>query len=70
MSVQTIKKHLSNLSRAEQAEIMHFMVELLAKDDFHLSEEWKTELNRREQALEDGTSVGRPAKSVLAKYRR
>ncbi|MEZ4887800.1 MAG: addiction module protein [Chitinophagales bacterium] len=46
------------------------MVELLAKDDFHLSEEWKTELNRREQALEDGTSVGRPAKSVLAKYRR
>lgn len=70
MSVQTIKKHLANLSRVEQAEIMHFMVELLAIDDFSLSEEWKTELNRREQALENGTSVGRPAKSVLAKYRR
>ncbi len=34
MSVQTIKKHLSSLSRVEQAEIMHFMVELLAKGQF------------------------------------
>ncbi len=31
---------------------------------------WKIVLNRREQALENGTSVGRPAKSVLAKYHR
>jgi putative addiction module component (TIGR02574 family) len=68
MSVQAIKEELRKLSRAEQAELMHFMVELLASDDFVLSEEWRAELDRREEALDNGASVGKPAKDVIGKY--
>ncbi len=68
MSIQEIKKEVRKLKKAEQAELMHFMVELLASDDFELSEEWKAELDRREEALDKGTSVGRRAKDVIAKY--
>ena len=68
MSIEVLKEELSKLSRAEQAELMHFMIELLAKDEFHLTEEWKDELDRRESALEEGTSTGRPARDVIAKY--
>jgi len=68
MSIQEIKKEVRKLKKAEQAELMHFMVELLASDDFELSEEWKAELDRREKALDKGTSVGRRVKDVIAKY--
>jgi len=44
------------------------MIELLASDDFELSEEWKAELDRLEEALDKGTSLGRPARDVIAKY--
>lgn len=70
MGIQAIKKEVSKLSKAEQADLMHFMVELLATDGFQLSDEWQAELNRREAALEHGTSVGQPAREVLAKYAR
>lgn len=70
MSIQVIKEEVSKLNRAEQAELMHFMIELLATDNFELSTSWKTELDRREEALEKGKSIGRPAKEVLAKYIR
>ena len=69
MSIQAIKEEVSKLSREEQAELIHFMVELLAKDDFQLSEAWKEELDRREQALDKGESIGRPASDVIAKYK-
>lgn len=69
MSIQAIKEEVSKLSRVEQAELMHFMIELLAKDDFQLSEAWVEELNRREDALDKGESVGKPARGVLSKYK-
>jgi len=68
MSVQAIKKELSQLDKKEQAELMHYLVEPLAGTEFHLSDEWKAELKKREEALENGTSVGRPARDVIAKY--
>jgi hypothetical protein len=40
----------------------------IASDDFELSDEWKAELDRREEALDKGASVGKPAKDVIAKY--
>jgi len=67
MGIQALKKEVSKLSKAEQADLMHFMVELLATDGFQLSDEWQAELIRRETALEHGTSVGKPAREVLAK---
>ena len=69
MSIQAIKEEVSKLSREEQAELIHFMVELLAKDDFQLSEAWKKELDRREQALDKGESIGKPAREVISKYK-
>ena len=39
--VVVLKEEVPKLSREEQAELIHFMVELLAKDDFQLSEAWK-----------------------------
>ena len=68
MSIQAIKEEVSKLSREEQAELIHFMVELLAKDEFQLSAAWKEELGRREQALDKGESLGKPAREVIAKY--
>lgn len=47
---------------------MHFMVELLATDNFELSDAWKKELDLRSTALNNGTSVGQPARDVLNKY--
>ena len=68
MSIQVIKEEVSKLNKAEQAELMHFMIELLATENFELSDKWKAEINRREEALHSGKSVGKPAKEVLAKY--
>jgi hypothetical protein len=70
MSIQAIKDEVIVLSKAEQAELMHFMIELLASDSAQLSDEWQEELERREAALENGTSVGRSAREVLAKYKK
>ena len=70
MSIQGIKEEVRKLSRSEQAELMHYMIELLATDDFELSEAWKAEIDRREAALDSGESVGKPAREVLAKYKR
>jgi len=68
MSIQAIKEEVTALNKAEQAELMHFMVELLATDNFQPSDEWQAELEEREAALDNGTSVGKPAREVLAKY--
>lgn len=70
MSIQGIKEEVRKLSRSEQAELMHYMIELLATDDFEISEAWKAEIDRREAALDSGKSVGKSAKEVLAKYKR
>lgn len=68
MTIQVLKEELLKLSKAQQIEVMHFMVEVIASDDFELSEEWKAELDKREEALEKGNSVGRSAKDVISKY--
>jgi hypothetical protein len=69
MSIQTLKEELVKLSKLEQTELLHFMVELLTNDDFELSEDWKKELDRREEALKNRTSVGQPASDILSKYK-
>lgn len=69
MSIQAIKEEVQKLNKAEQADLMHFMVELLTSDQFELSEEWKAELDRREAALQSGESKGKPAREVIAKYK-
>ena len=68
MTIQSIKKEVQSWDKAQQADLMHFLVELLTNDQFQLSENWKNELAKREEALNNGTSVGRPARDILAKY--
>ncbi|MEL6719759.1 MAG: addiction module protein [Bacteroidota bacterium] len=68
MSLTAIKSSISELSPRERAELMHFMVDMLAEETLYLSENWKTELDAREIALKNGTSVGKPVRDVLAKY--
>ena len=68
MTIQTIKKEIQNWDKIQQADLMHFLVELLTNDKFQLSEGWEKKLNKREEALRNGTSVGRSAKEVLARY--
>lgn len=68
MTIESIKDEVIKLNKAEQAELIHFMVELLATDNFQVSKEWETEIERRSDALKAGTSVGKPAREVLAKY--
>ncbi len=68
MHIQAIKDEVRKLSKAEKAELMHFMIELLSDDDFELSQAWKTELDRREEALNSGVATGKPAKDIIAKY--
>ena len=40
------------------------------EENFQLSEAWKAEIDQRDAALEDGSSVGRPLKDALAKYKK
>ncbi len=68
MSIQTLKEEVQKLDKTEQAELMHFMVELLATEETEISKEWEEEIEKREEALKNGTSVGKPAREVLAKY--
>ncbi|MGB0864375.1 MAG: addiction module protein [Saprospiraceae bacterium] len=68
MGIQNIKIEVSQLPRNEQAELMHFLIDLMSNDAFLISEGWEKELNNREESLENGTSVGQPAREVLAKY--
>lgn len=68
MSIQTIKKEVSKLNKKEQEELMQFMFDLLGNDKFYLSNELKKEIDKREEAMENGTSKGRLAREVIAKY--
>jgi hypothetical protein len=68
MSIQAIKDEVCKLTKPQQAELMHFMIELMTSDNFELSDEWKKELDRREEALAKGDSIGKQAKDVIAKY--
>ena len=69
MSIQTIKKEISKLSKKEQEELMEFMFDLLGNDNFYLSTDLKEEIDNRAAALEKGTSKGRSARAVIAKMK-
>lgn len=68
MGIQEIKQAVRELPKAEQADLMHLLIELLVADAGELSAKWKTELDRREEALATGASIGKPAGEVIAKY--
>jgi putative addiction module component (TIGR02574 family) len=68
MSLAAVKSTIVELSAQEKAELMHFLVDMLAEETLYLSEEWKEELTSRAYKLEHGISVGKPIREVLKKY--
>ncbi len=68
MNIQAIKEEIQRWDKSQQADLMHFLIELLTNDQSRLSDDWKKELDKRTQALKNGTSIGRPAHEVVAKY--
>ena len=68
MSIQVLKAELQKLSISEKTEITHFLVELLANETSNMLGDWKDEITRREKALENGSSKGRLASTVINKY--
>ena len=67
MRIQTVKEKVIHLEKSEQIDLMHFMIELLSSNDFEFSENWKSEIEERIKSLENGSSIGRPARDVIAK---
>ncbi len=49
-----IKDSFLQLSKKEQLELMHYFLQVLASSDdsFTLSDEWKKELDKRDEAME------------------
>ena len=61
IKAKNLKKEFLGLSRLEQLELMQYFLEVFAtkpvskdEEEFLLSDEWKTELNRRSKEIELG----------------
>ncbi|MEM8528417.1 MAG: addiction module protein [Bacteroidota bacterium] len=54
MSIQAIKKEVNHLSKSEQKELLHYMVEVIAGANDELSLAWKREIDDRIAAYKRG----------------
>ncbi len=65
-----IKDSFLQLSKKEQLELMHYFLQVLAFSDdcFVLSDEWKKELDRRDESFKNGNSKTIPLKDVLTQF--
>lgn len=56
MTATAIKDEVRKLPRTEQLSLIQFIVQLLKEDDeFQLSEAWKVELDKRDEAYLNGS---------------
>ncbi len=56
MTATAIKNEVRKLPRTEQLSLIQFIVQLLQEDDgFVLSDAWKSELEKRDEAYQNGT---------------
>ena len=59
MTTEAIKDQIVKLSRKEQAEIVHFIMNIfVAEDDFELTPEIKSEIDASYEAVESGRDKG------------
>lgn len=55
MTATAIKDEVRKLPRSEQLSLIQYIVQILqTEDDFALSDAWKTELDRRDEAFRNG----------------
>lgn len=55
MTATAIKDEVRKLPRSEQLSLIQYIVQILqTEDDFTLSDAWKTELDRRDEAFRNG----------------
>jgi putative addiction module component (TIGR02574 family) len=59
MTAQAIKEEIVQLTRQQQAEIVHFIMDILVEEeDFELTDELKTEIDASYDAIENGVDKG------------
>ncbi|MFK7935513.1 MAG: addiction module protein [Saprospiraceae bacterium] len=69
MSVETIKAQVDKLSLAEKQELFNYLRDTgVEDDDFKLSEEWKTELDRRRKKMESDSTATKPFHQFMEQY--
>lgn len=58
IKAKNIKDSFAQLSKIEQLELMHHFLQVISgdDDDFILSEDWKSELDKRDQSYKTGAS--------------
>lgn len=68
MTIEKIKEEVQNWDKAQQTDLVHYLIELISNDKYQLPENWKKEIDRRMDNYEKGVTVGIPAREVLAQY--
>ncbi len=59
MTAQSIKEEIAKLSRKEQAEIVHFIMDMMVEEDkFELTPELRSEIDSSYEAVESGKDKG------------
>lgn len=59
MTAQFIKEEIAKLSRREQAEIVHFIMDIMVEEDaFELTPELRAEIDASYEAVESGKDNG------------
>ena len=69
MTVQAIQQEVDKLGRPDLFRLMRYILDLIEEedDDNTLSDAWKEEIDRREEAVENGTEQFLPWSEVKAK---
>ncbi|GEM_PF-2947118 len=59
MTAQAIKEEIANLPRQQQAEIVHFILDILVEEEnFELTPELRAEIDASYEAIENGEDPG------------
>ena len=67
----TIRNSFLRLSKQEQLELMHYFLKVVAtpvEDEFTLPDNWKKELDRRDESYKNGASPVIPLDKALAEF--
>ena len=54
MSVQQLKDEVNKLNQEELFSLMRYIIKKVEENDFPLSQEWKDEIIRRDEAYKNG----------------
>jgi len=67
--VQKLKSQIKKLPASQRAELAHFLIETLEREDEGWESAWDKELDRRVKEIKSGRARGTPAAKVFARLR-